>query len=230
MFRFAASVLLLACCTQAQVQNVIDSHFAPQDEPLEWNPASSFWRNVPATEIATDNFGKAQPAHRTEIRSRWTTENLYFQFTCRYEELYSHPDPSRTAETNKLWDWDVAEVFIGSDFENIRRYREFEMSPRGEWLDLDIDLARAVPADGWTWNSGFEVKASIDKKNKIWYGAMRIPYRSVDSRAAAAGSLLRVNFYREQGPLARRVEIAWQPTMQRTYHVPERFGTLKLTK
>jgi hypothetical protein len=102
------------------------------------------------------------------------------------------------------------------------------MSPQGEWLDLDIDLSRATPADGWTWNSGFKVTASIDEKNKIWYGAMRIPYSSIDSRAATAGNLLRVNFYREQGPPARQVEAAWSPTMQRTYHVPERFGVLKL--
>jgi hypothetical protein len=206
----------------------IASHFAARDAPVQWDPASDFWRDIPATEISTDNVGKLHPASRTEVRSRWTAGNLYFQFTCRYEELYLRPGPSRTTETNKLWNWDVAEVFLGSNFENIRRYREFEMSPQGEWLDLDIDLSRATPADGWTWNSGFKVTASIDEKNKIWYGAMRIPYSSIDSRAATAGNLLRVNFYREQGPPARQVEAAWSPTMQRTYHVPERFGVLKL--
>ena len=162
------------------------------------------------------------------VRSRWTASNLYFQFTCHYRELYLRPHPSRTKETDGLWDWDVAEVFIGSDFRNIRRYREFEMSPQGEWLDIDVDLQRPRPADGWTWNSGFAVTSLIDARNGLWYGAMRIPYRSVDEREAAAGNLLRFNFYREQGSPARRVEIAWQPTMQRSYHVPERFGTLKL--
>ena len=43
-------------------------------------------------------------------------------------------------ETNELWNWDVAEVFIGSDFKNIRRYREFEVSPQAEWVDLDLNL------------------------------------------------------------------------------------------
>jgi len=206
--------------------DVVASHFSPRDESLQWNPSSIFWADTPVTVIETDNSGNAQPTHRTEIRSRWTAGNLYFQFTCRYQELRLHPHPSRTTETNKLWDWDVAEVFIGSDFKNIRHYYEFEMSPQGEWLDLDIDLSRPAPADGWTWNSGFEVAAGIDNDHKVWYGAMRIPYRSIDSRTAAPGNLLRVNFYREQGP--RQVEIAWRPTMQRTYHVPEKFGTLKL--
>ena len=221
------SLILLAFWSAAP--NLIASHFAARDAPLEWNPAASFWRNIAATVITTDNFGNPRPVYRTEVRSRWTAQNLYFHFTCRYEELYLHSDPSRVTETNKLWDWDVAELFIGSDAKNIRHYHEFEMSPQGEWLDLDIDRSRPE-ANGWTWNSEFEVTASIDKKNKIWYGAMRIPYRSIDSRAAAVGNLLRVNFYREQGPPARRVEIAWRPTMQRSFHVPERFGTLKLTQ
>ena len=43
-------------------------------------------------------------------------------------------------ETNELWNWDVAEVFIGSDFKNIRRYKEFEVSPQAEWVDLDVNL------------------------------------------------------------------------------------------
>jgi len=154
---------------------------------------------------------------------------LYFQFTCKYELLYLHPKPTRTSETDQLWDWDVAEVFVGSDWNNIQRYREFEMSPQGEWLDLDIDLQRLVTTDGG-WNSGFEVTSSIDAEHRTWYGAMRIPYRAVDTRAAVEGNRLRVNFYREQGPPAQRVEIAWQPTMERSYHVPRQFGTLRLTR
>ena len=55
------------------------------------------------------------PGHRTEIRSRWTGRNLYFLFTCPYEQLNLKPEPKTETETNQLWKWDVAEVFIGSD-------------------------------------------------------------------------------------------------------------------
>ena len=207
---------------------VMESRFAPSDVRLEASPDTAFWRAAPATFIETDNSGKEQSGHETQVRSRWTASNLYFQFTCHYRELYPHPNPSRTTETNGLWDWDVAEVFIGSDFQNIRHYREFEMSPQGEWLDLDIDRRQPNSAGAWMWNSGFEVTSVIDEKNGVWYGAMRIPYSSLDERAASVGNLLRFNFYREQGAPPRRVEIAWQPTMQRSFHVPECFGTLKL--
>jgi hypothetical protein len=89
-----------------------------------------------------------------------------------YETLNLKPQPSTSTETFRLGDWDVAEVFIGSDFPNIRRYKEFEISPQGEWVDLDIDLAKPHHKDGWTWNSGFAVTARTDPAAKTWYGAM----------------------------------------------------------
>jgi hypothetical protein len=45
--------------------------------------------------------------------------------------LYLKPNPVVARETNELWKWDVAEVFVGSDFQNIRRYKEFEVSAAG---------------------------------------------------------------------------------------------------
>ena len=122
------------------------------------------------------------PGHRTEIRSRWTSRNLYLLFACPYEQLNLKPEPNTETETNELWKWDVAEVFIGSELENIRRYREFEISPQGEWIDLDIDLDAPRHEDGWVWNSGLQVAARIDPTAKIWYAFLRIPYAAVDTR------------------------------------------------
>ena len=170
------------------------------------------------------------PGHRTEIRSRWTKDNLYFLFVCPYQALYLKDNPSTTTETNKLWDWDVAEVFVGADFKNIRQYREFQVSPQGEWVDLDIDRDTRKPEGGWRWNSGFKVKARIDRRKKIWYGEMRIPIRSIDARPAAAGNQMRINFYRIQGPPPERKSVGWQPTGARNNHVPEAFGRIELVK
>jgi len=33
----------------------------------------------------------------------------------------------------------LRKCFIGSDFKDIKRYKEFEVSPHNEWIDLDID-------------------------------------------------------------------------------------------
>ena len=64
----------------------------------------------------------------------------------------------------------MAEVFIGADFTDIRRYKEFEISPQGEWMDLDIDLNKPHHEDGWKWNSGFQVSARIDETGSclVW--------------------------------------------------------------
>lgn len=223
--------LLVACSGWAlAVDPTIQSQWAASDPRLDTNPTSSFWRDSEPIYMDSDAYGKPDPKYRTEIRTRWTAQNLYFLFVCPYEELSLKPNPSRSVETNELWNWDVAEAFIGADFKHIRRYKEFEISPQGEWVDLDIDLDAPHPEGGWKWNSGFQVSARIDEAAHVWYGAMRIPYSAIDNRPAAPGNILRINLFRSQGPPSARHQIAWRAPMSNSFHVPERFGYLKLVK
>ena len=225
----AVMALLIGCSTFTLAgDKEIQSSRADSNPPLGTNPTSAFWRGATPVYMEGDTHGKADPRYRTEIRTRWTKKDLYFLFVCPYEELNLKPNPNPSSETNELWNWDVAEVFVGADFKDIRHYKEFEISPQGEWVDLDIDLSKPRHEDGWKWNSGFEVSARIDRAAHIWYGAMRIPYSAIDSRPAAAGNLLRINLFRSQGPASARHQIAWQAPMRDSFHVPERFGILKL--
>lgn len=208
----------------------IESRRASGDFVLTADPASATWRPVRGVITEHDQRGRPVPGHRTEIRSRWTEKNLYLLFTCPYQSLYLTPSPSTTSETNLLWEWDVAEAFIGTDFTNIKRYTEFQVSPQGEWVDLFIDRGTDPPNHDWTWNSGYEVKARVDQARQVWYGEMRIPMEKIDSRPARVGNRMRINFYRMQGPPPNRAHIAWQPTNQPTYHAPEAFGTLRLVR
>ena len=59
---------------------------------------------------------------------------------------------------------------------------------------------------------------------------MKIPWSAFGESSPATGKTFRVNFFRGQGPLANKKEITWQPTMSKTFHVPERFGLLRLTE
>ena len=208
----------------------IKSTRSEADTALDTNPASPFWGAALPVFMDGDSHGHHDPKYRTEVRTRWTKQNLYFLFTCPYEELNLKPNPQTSSETNELWNWDVAEAFIGSDFKDIRRYKEFEISPQGEWVDLDIDLNKPHHEGGWTWNSGFEVSARIDRTNHVWYGAMRIPYSAIDTRPAEVGNVLRINLFRSQGPQSSRHEIAWQAPMSNSFHVPEKFGSLELVR
>jgi hypothetical protein len=223
--------MLICCsgwlCARGQA---IQSMWSDSDPRLDTDPTSAFWRGSSPIYIDSDPYGKPDPKYGTDIRTRWTDKNLYILFICPYEQLYLKPNPVTSSETNKLWNWDVAEAFIGSDFQHIRQYKEFEISPRGEWVDLDIDLDHPHPEGGWKWNSGFEVSARIDEAAHVWYGAMKIPYSAIDTRRAAAGNVLRINLFRSQGPPSARHELTWQATMSNSFHVPERFGLLKLVK
>jgi len=202
------------------------SSFADNDPVSDTDPHSTFWQSAPHIVMNHDTHGKQVPGYRTEVRSRWTPENLYFLFSCPYEELHLRPSPSLASKTNGLWNWDVAEAFMGSLNDPIHRYKEFELSPQGEWLDLDIDLTKPRKIGMESWRSDFKAAARIEPKEKTWYGFMRIPYRAIEEREAAAGNMLRINFFRSQGP--NHIEVAWKPPQQESFHAPEQFGLLRL--
>jgi hypothetical protein len=203
------------------------SYLAKADFALTADPNAAAWKAIPGVIADKGRRGEAVANHRTEIRSQWTPKNLYLLFVCPYEQLNLKPNPSTTLETNKLWEWDVAEVFIGTELDNIKHYTEFQVSPQGEWVDLDID--RKAGKNDVKWDSGFEVKARIDADKKVWFGAMRIPLAKIDRREPKDGLEMRINFYRIQGPGPARKFINWQPVNNDSFHTPEAFGRLRLS-
>ena len=122
--------------------------FASGDVPLNTDASTAFWRSAGIASLEKDTQGKDVPNFHGEVRMRWTRDNLYFLFICPYDELYLKPAPTTRQETNELWNWDVAEVFISANFRDIKLYKEFEVSPQGEWVDLDIDLHKPHHEDG----------------------------------------------------------------------------------
>jgi hypothetical protein len=226
-----AILLLLSCGAIAQENKTtatFESSYAATDVALSTQPDSDFWRSAPSIQMDASIDGRAQPEFRTEVRSRWTDRYIYFLFICPYQQLYLRPKPDSSHETNQLWNWNVAEVFLGSDFTDIQRYKEFEVSPQNEWIDLDVNLHNPHHEEGWVWNSGFQHAARVDAGKHVWVAALRIPFAALDKSRPKAGKTFRSNFYRTEGSTDHPKEILWQPTMKETFHVPERFGLLKL--
>ncbi len=211
-----------------KLSNQAVASFARHETKPDTDPLSNFWFSASRVVAEGDFYGHPIPGHRTEILLQWTPQNLYLLFVCPYQQLNLKPNPDLAAETYELWNWDVAEVFIGDDFTNIRRYKEFEVSPQGEWVDLDVNLDNPPHEAGWVWQSGCEVAARIDATQKVWYGFMRIPWPSIDRRPAAVGNELRINFYRCQGADPDRKYITWQPVHRPAFHTPEAFGILRI--
>lgn len=210
-----------------EVSEPLRSVRADHDFDLVADPARPEWSTAPAVTMSRDYLGEPIAGRPTEVRSRWTKDNLYLLYTCPYESLNLKPGPPAASETNRLWNWDVAEAFLGSDYDRIGRYKEFEVSPRGEWVDLDIDRGDPSGQQGIRWDSGFAVKARIDRQAKVWHAVMRIPFRSIDSRPAEPARELRIGLYRCDGVNPRRY-YAWHPTGEKSFHQPKAFGTLRL--
>lgn len=225
--RFAVCLLLLAGVVDAQRPAVmktyrIDADFAPTADPdaPQWKVQGVF--------AATDPFGKPLPEARTEIRSRWTRENFYLLFISPYETLHLTPKPTPDKETWGIWEFDVVELFIGHDLTHINRYKEFEVTPQGEFVDLDVDKDKPGLTIDWLWDSRMKYKTRIDRERKIWYCEMQVPWKGIDPRPPAAGNELRMNLYRIEGAPPNRKYIVWNKIDNPSYHTPEKFGRLRL--
>ncbi len=76
---------LFAAVAFAADDKSIESMRADNDVALTTNPVSSFWQGGRAVYAESDTYGKPLPRYRTQIRSRWTKNNLYFLFICPYD-------------------------------------------------------------------------------------------------------------------------------------------------
>src|ERR1700724_2862712 len=108
--------LLLLFAAAVDVSAVLESAYSKQDFDLTADPGSPQWAKPPGVVASHDYLGQPIAGSPTEIRSRWTKQNLYLLYICPYDELNLKPDPTPAVETPQLWNWDVAEALIGSDF------------------------------------------------------------------------------------------------------------------
>lgn len=221
-----ATVTVLA----ADGPGVIESRRASQDFNLTADPEAPQWKGVAGVTAARNYLNEPIPGPPTEFRSRWTEQTLYLLFICPYDELNLKPDPNPAEETPRLWNWDVGEAFIGTDFDHIGHYKELQVSPQSEWVDLDINRDDRKAEVGMAWNSGYKVKGRIDRERHIWYGEMAIPMAALGVGRAAAGTEMRIGLYRIAGSGENKRFYAWQPTGQKSFHVPQAFGRLRLVK
>ena len=186
-------------------------------------PQPSAWQAAPAVRFNADWQGKnADPERETEVRLLWTPETLLLRFIAKYRTIRVFPDAEPNGRRDHLWDRDVAEIFLQPDSSALRRYKEFEVSPNGFWIDLDI-----APGEKHDLKSDLRRRVTIDKKAKSWTAELAIPMKCLVERFDASAKW-RVNFYRVEGAAEPRFYSAWRPTgtPAPNFHVPEAFGEL----
>jgi alpha-galactosidase len=193
----------------------------PRDE--QGFPTPSSWERAVPLRFDADWRGKnADAARETEVRLLWTAESLFLRFLAKYRTITVFPDADRSGRRDQLWDRDVAEVFLQPDRSNLRRYKEFEVSPNGLWIDLDI-----APGEKHDLKSGLRRRVVRKGAQKIWIAELEIPVKCLVARFDPAATW-RVNFYRVEGAEEPRFYAAWRPTGTAVpnFHVPEAFGEL----
>jgi alpha-galactosidase len=190
---------------------------------LEGFPKESAWEHTPALRFSADWQGNnADPERETEVRLLWTPETLFLRFRAKYRVLTVFPDAEPNGRRDQLWDRDVAEVFLQPDPSVPRRYKEFEVSPNGFWIDLDI-----APGEKHDLKSGLRRRVVLNEAAKTWIAELALPMNCLVKRFDASAKW-RVNFYRVEGVAEPRFYSAWRPTRTAmpNFHVPEAFGAL----
>ncbi|MBL9136422.1 MAG: amidohydrolase family protein [Verrucomicrobiales bacterium] len=189
----------------------------PDARDARWSKAEPVWIDQ------TSLDGQARPALATEVRALWSNDALLLRFVAPFTQLTTFDPPPSGKERVGLWERDVVEAFIGSSNEEPRRYDEFQAAPNGMKLDLRLNR----DARDFDWDSGLGVRAEVRQADKVWTAVKRIPLKSLSATVPGPGTRWRINLYRCD--YANNAFLAWRPTLQKTFHVPERFGVLEFT-
>jgi len=200
----------------------ISQQIGPEGFPYERD-----WQRAAPVRFCHDWQGEHDdPKRQTEVWILWTGSELYLRFRCHYRAIYVFQDAEPDGRRDQLWDRDVAEVFLQPDRFGEKYYKEFEVSPNGQWLDLDI-----TPQGLSHIGSGMRSKVHIDEDSKVWSATLAIPMAALSSHFDPAQAW-RVNFFRCEGIDPDRFYSAWQPTgtPEPNFHVPDNFGTLRFAE
>jgi len=162
------------------------------------------------------------PARSTEVRLLWTPDTLFVRFLANYRNITVFADAREDGWRDELWNCDVAEVFLQPDSRDPWKYKEFEVSPNGLWIDLDIASSRKEEL-----RSKLRRRVVQDARAKTWTAELAIPMPSLTPDFDAKQNW-RVNFFRVEGEAEPRFYSAWSPTYSQepNFHVPGTFGKL----
>ena len=187
------------------------------------HPASEWQQAQPVVFCADWQGRQSDPERETRVRVLWTPDTLYLCFECRYRELFLFNDADPDGRRDHLWDRDVAEAFLQPEPWRGHFYKEFEVSPNGHWIDLDI-----TPTEGRNLKSGMRRSVTHDAAARTWAAELAIPMSALIAKFDARAEW-RVNFYRVEGPAEPRAYLAWRPTntAQPNFHVPAAFGWMR---
>jgi hypothetical protein len=187
----------------------------------EFLPGFDEWKKATPVMFCSDWRGEnADPLRETQVCLLWSHDHLFLRFHCRYRNIYVYE--SKNNRCDKLWLTDVAEVFVRPGKNDPAHYREFEISPNGNWLDLDI-----CRGEKSILFCDLKSRVTINPHDGVWIAEMAIPIHCLTA-SFDPNEIWRLNLFRIEGQEPDRFYSAWQPTCtpKPNFHVPECFGDL----
>jgi hypothetical protein len=169
------------------------------------------------------------PALDTRVGLEWNENGLMVFFHGRFDKLRMVPEsvPHQTGQkTPRLWeDSDVYEVFIGVNASASSLYKEFQVSPDGRFIDIDVN--RQLDISNHHWYSGMQCRSIIDGEMRIWSSVIELPWECFGLHKRA-DDVWHANFYRASGTFHGDELLAWSPTGYgpKCFHRPHLFGTI----
>lgn len=211
---------------------VLQARQTTRDFEPDGDLTKELWKTAkPSIIDCQTHNGEVRPPLSTTARALWSVGYLYLAYECPFTILTVFTPPlasGKRGDFNRdgvsLWNRDVVEAFIAGDPQNPSSYGEFEVAPTNERLDLKVDPTNK----DLNWNSGFTSAVRVNRGSKTWTCEMRIPLKSLGVSVPAAGQSLRINLFRCDR--ANKASLAWNPTLEGTFHVPARFGFLEFVE
>jgi len=166
----------------------------------------------------------------TRFGIEWNDNGLLIYFRGMFEHLRLISDSENkglNSKTYKLWEQsDVFEVFIGVNAKQTKLYKEFQVSPDGRWIDIDVNKQLGI--SNHHWYSGLQCKSFIDEEMKIWSSVIELPW-SCFGLNKKIDDIWYANFYRASGAYHGEELLAWSPTGygEKCFHRPEHFGKIE---
>lgn len=211
-------ILAAALVADASAEPVYESLRVPADSaPSLLQADDDVWS--PARTIA---WGPKE--YETTFRALWNESGLFVRFDA------TDPDPwhTLTQRDARLWEEEVVELFLAR-VRNAREYTELQINPANVVCDLRVNLAERMFDARWNL-AGLETR--VQKRREGWTAVAFLPWTGLQSVPPKPGDQWSFNVFRIErpggisNPDRDALLLAWSPTGERSFHVPEAFGDL----
>lgn len=184
---------------------------APRIATAAGDPAQVDWAQ--AADLSPFRVNTGEPSDRS-VAAQIAHDGQWL-----YLRLQEEGDLSRLRDSPRIYDGDDWEVFLSTS----RRegpYYQVGINPSG-----DVDLGRyEAPRRGEPWQGNVRVISTVSEGKDRWTVLVAVPLEEIAAGGVAPDARLFINIFRS-GP---HEALAWSPTAQHDFHMPDRTGEVVL--